>query len=150
MEPSIDATTSTLVDRAKIVIIDGPCGPRIWTWEGGPNEDSHETVRSDGRLDRALAHTVASICAAMADAEVIRMVKIKTGTVKRLQKVWKRDVEIATREQGRPDELTTRAWNVRTVSQDLNLYKKEFEEQQNKVDRMKEEGCDEHDIKQQV
>eukprot|EP00894_Picocystis_sp_ML_P001984 jgi/Pico_ML_1/52501/g3198.t2 len=55
----------------------------------------------------------------MADAEVIRMVKIKTGTVKRLHK-------------------------------DLNLYKKEFEDQQKKVDRMKEEGCDEHDIKQQV
>eukprot|EP00894_Picocystis_sp_ML_P001976 jgi/Pico_ML_1/52493/g3191.t1 len=54
----------------------------------------------------------------MADAEVIRMVKIKTGTVKRLHK-------------------------------DLNLYKKEFEDQQKKVDRMKEEGCDEHDIKQQ-
>jgi len=34
--------------------------------------------------------------------------------------------------------------------QDLNLYKKEFEDQQKKVDRMKEEGCDEHDIKQQV
>lgn len=88
----------------------------MWTSGCGPNEDSYETVRSDGKLDRAIAHTAASICAVMGDAEVIRMVKIKTGTVKRLQKVRMRDVEIATRDQGRPDELTTRTWDIRMLS----------------------------------